>query len=75
MEGTGRDRESTRKIFERGAGSGQRNARFHSEGRVQEEKAKSEREKERRQNGWKECRILTEFWREKKNTAKKEREK
>jgi hypothetical protein len=37
MEGTRGDRESARKIFERGARSGQRNARLHSEGRVQEE--------------------------------------
>jgi hypothetical protein len=32
MEGTRRGRESTRKIFERGARSGQRNARLDSEG-------------------------------------------
>jgi hypothetical protein len=37
MEGTRRDRESARKIFERGDRSGQRNARLHSEGRVEEE--------------------------------------
>jgi hypothetical protein len=37
MERTRRGRESARKIFERGARSGQRNARLHSEGRVQEE--------------------------------------
>jgi hypothetical protein len=37
MEGTGRGRESARKIFERGARNGQRNARLHNEGRVQEE--------------------------------------
>jgi hypothetical protein len=47
MKGTGRGRESTRKIFERGARSGQRkNARLHSEGRVQEEEAESESPKE-----------------------------
>jgi hypothetical protein len=34
MEGTRGDRESARKIFERGARSGQRNARLHSEGRL-----------------------------------------
>jgi hypothetical protein len=34
MEGTRRGRESARKIFERGARSGQRNAKLHSEGRV-----------------------------------------
>jgi hypothetical protein len=33
MEGIRRGRESTRKIFERGARSGQRNARLHSEER------------------------------------------
>jgi hypothetical protein len=37
MEGTRRGRESARKILERGARSGQRNARLHSEGRLQEE--------------------------------------
>jgi hypothetical protein len=37
MEGTRRGRESARKIFESGARSGQRNARSHSEGGVQEE--------------------------------------
>jgi hypothetical protein len=37
MEGTGRGIESARKIFERGARSGQRNARLPSEGRVQEQ--------------------------------------
>jgi hypothetical protein len=34
MEGTKRGRENARKIFERGARSGQRNTRLHSEGRV-----------------------------------------
>jgi hypothetical protein len=34
MEGTRRGRESARKIFERGARSGQRNASLYSEGRV-----------------------------------------
>jgi hypothetical protein len=34
MEGTRRGRESARKIFERGARSGERSARLHSEGRV-----------------------------------------
>jgi hypothetical protein len=34
MEGTRRCRESARKIFERGARSGQRNSRLHSEERV-----------------------------------------
>jgi hypothetical protein len=34
MEGTRRGRESARKIFERGARSGRRNTRLHSEGRV-----------------------------------------
>jgi hypothetical protein len=34
MEGTRIGRESARKIFERGARSGQRNVRLHSEGRV-----------------------------------------
>jgi hypothetical protein len=57
MEGTRRGRESARKIFERGARSGQSNTRVHSEGRVQEEQAESESGKERckvrRQNGWK----------------------
>jgi hypothetical protein len=33
MEGTRRGRESARKIFQRGARSGQRKARLHSEGR------------------------------------------
>jgi hypothetical protein len=37
MEGTRRGRESARKIFERDARSGQRNARLHSEGRIQKE--------------------------------------
>jgi hypothetical protein len=37
MEGTGRDGESPREIFEMGARSGQRNARVQSEGGVQEE--------------------------------------
>jgi hypothetical protein len=37
MEGTRRGRESARKIFEKGARSGQRNARLGSEGRVEEE--------------------------------------
>jgi hypothetical protein len=37
IKGTGKDREGVRKIFERGAGSGQRNARLHNEGRVQGE--------------------------------------
>jgi hypothetical protein len=37
MEGTRGARDSGRKIFERGARSGERNARLHSEGRVQEE--------------------------------------
>jgi hypothetical protein len=37
MEGTRRGRESARKIFERSARNGQRNARLHREGRVQEE--------------------------------------
>jgi hypothetical protein len=37
MEETRRSRESARKIFERGARSGLRNAMLHSEGRVQEE--------------------------------------
>jgi hypothetical protein len=36
-EGTRGGRESARKIFEMGARSGQRNARLHSERRVQEE--------------------------------------
>jgi hypothetical protein len=35
--GTRRGRESARKIFERDARSGQRNARLHSEGRIQKE--------------------------------------
>jgi hypothetical protein len=34
MEVTGRGRESARIIFERGARSGQRNVRLHSERRV-----------------------------------------
>jgi hypothetical protein len=34
MEGTRRGRESARKTFEKGARSGQRNARLDSEGRV-----------------------------------------
>jgi hypothetical protein len=34
MEGTRRGRESARKIFEKGARSGQRNPRLHSEARV-----------------------------------------
>jgi hypothetical protein len=34
MEGTKRDIENARKIFERGARSGGRNARLHSETRV-----------------------------------------
>jgi hypothetical protein len=37
MEGTRGGKESARKIFEMGAGSGQINARLHSERRVQEE--------------------------------------
>jgi hypothetical protein len=37
MKGTRRGRKSARKIFEKGARSGERNARLHSEGRVQEE--------------------------------------
>jgi hypothetical protein len=37
MERTRRGRESARKIFERDARSGQRNARLHSEGRIQKE--------------------------------------
>jgi hypothetical protein len=42
MKGTRGGRESTRKIFEMGARSRQRNARLHSEERVQEEYAGSE---------------------------------
>jgi hypothetical protein len=57
MEETRRGRESARKIFERGARSGQSNTRVHSEGRVQGEQAESESGKEFckvwRQNGWK----------------------
>jgi hypothetical protein len=34
MEGTRRGKESGRKIFQRGARSGQKNIRLHSEGRV-----------------------------------------
>jgi hypothetical protein len=34
MERIRGDRESARKIFERGARSGQRNTKLHSEGRV-----------------------------------------
>jgi hypothetical protein len=37
MKGRRRGRERARKIFERRARSGQRNARLHIEGRVQEE--------------------------------------
>jgi hypothetical protein len=37
MEGTRGSRERARKIFEMDARSGQRNARLHSEGRVQKE--------------------------------------
>jgi hypothetical protein len=37
MEETRRGRESVRKIFEKDARNGQRNARLHSEKRVQEE--------------------------------------
>jgi hypothetical protein len=47
IEGTRGDREIARKIFEMGAKSGHRNARLHSEGRVQEEEAESEWERER----------------------------
>jgi hypothetical protein len=36
MEGTRGGRGSARKIFEKGARSGQINAKLHSEGRVQE---------------------------------------
>jgi hypothetical protein len=66
MEGTRRGRESTRKIFEKGARSGQRNARLHSEGIVQTGKraAKFEDKIGKRE----ECRILTECWKEKKKT-------
>jgi hypothetical protein len=37
MEGTRSGRESVRKIFESVSRSGQRNARLHTEGRVEEE--------------------------------------
>jgi hypothetical protein len=37
MKGTRKGRESSRKIFDWGLRSGQRNARLHSEGRMQEE--------------------------------------
>jgi hypothetical protein len=37
MEGTRRGGESARKIFQRGARNGQKNARLHSDGRVYEE--------------------------------------
>jgi hypothetical protein len=47
MEVTWRDRESARKIFKTDARCGPRNARLHSEGRVQEEEAESESRKER----------------------------
>jgi hypothetical protein len=57
MEGITEGRESAWKIFEMGARSGQRNARLHSLGRVQEELAESERGKESGkvwgQNEWK----------------------
>jgi hypothetical protein len=46
MEGTRGGRDSARKIFEMGFRSEQRNARLHSEGRVQEEKTESESGKE-----------------------------
>jgi hypothetical protein len=36
-DGRNRKRENARKIFERGARSGKRNVKWHSEGRVQEE--------------------------------------
>jgi hypothetical protein len=37
MEGTRRGRESAGKIFKRGARSGERMTRLHSEGKVQDE--------------------------------------
>jgi hypothetical protein len=37
MEGARRGGESARKIFQRGARNGQKNARLHSDGRVYEE--------------------------------------
>jgi hypothetical protein len=46
MEGTRGGRVSARKIFERGARCGQRNARLHSEGKVQREYVESESGKE-----------------------------
>ncbi|KAJ3621160.1 hypothetical protein MTP99_003325 [Tenebrio molitor] len=80
MEGTRRDKESTRKIFEREVRTEQRNTRLHSEGRVEEEQAESESRKETAKFEGKmdervECRILPECWREKKkNKEKKDRE-
>jgi hypothetical protein len=74
MEGTGEGGESAREIFEMGARSGERNARIHSEGRVQEEQAESESGKESskvrgRMGEREEYRILSECYREKKKNA------
>jgi hypothetical protein len=46
MERTRGGRENARKIIEMGARSGQRNARLHSNGRVQKEQTESESGKE-----------------------------
>jgi hypothetical protein len=48
MEGTRRGRESARKIFERGARSGQRNAKLHGRGTV---RVKAEMREEKKEKG------------------------
>jgi hypothetical protein len=74
MEGTRRSRESARKIFERDAGSGQRNSRLHSKrNRLRVKAGKRETKFEDKMDGREECRILTECWREKKSTRRRRR--
>jgi hypothetical protein len=77
MEGTRRGGESARKIFERGARSGQRKARLREECKMNSTENESGKEsgKVSRQNGWKRKMQDTDgiLERKKKNTEKKER--
>jgi hypothetical protein len=77
MKGTRIDRESGRKIFERGE---QRKARLHSEEeckrnrltvKARKKGAKFEDKMDRRE----ECKILKEYWREKNRTSRRRRER
>jgi hypothetical protein len=56
MEGTRRGRESARKIFERGARSGQRNAKLHGRGTVRV-KAEMREKKKQGEKGEREIRL------------------